>query len=88
MSTVEWNHWISADELARMPEVLAEPARTILPMVGEADLLDLTYGEFEVVPGVRLMPAPGHTIGHCVVMLESGGQQRCFSRTPYSMNYS
>jgi glyoxylase-like metal-dependent hydrolase (beta-lactamase superfamily II) len=78
MSALEWNHWTSADQLARMPEVLAEPARAILPLVGQADVLDLSDGEFEVVPGVRLIPAPGHTIGHCVVMLESGGQQAVF----------
>ena len=78
MSALEWKHWTSEDQLARMPEGLAEPARAILPLVGEADVLDLTDGESEVVPGVRLMPAPGHTIGHCVVMLESGGQQAVF----------
>jgi len=78
MSASEWNHWTSQDQLARMPEVLAEPARAILPVVGDADVLDLIDGESEVVPGVRLVPAPGHTIGHCVVMLESGGEQAVF----------
>jgi glyoxylase-like metal-dependent hydrolase (beta-lactamase superfamily II) len=31
-------------------------------------------GEIEVVKGVRVVPAPGHTEGHCVIELESGGQ--------------
>ena len=30
-------------------------------------------GEFEVVPGVRLVPAPGHTRGSQIVVIETGG---------------
>jgi N-acyl homoserine lactone hydrolase len=30
-------------------------------------------GEFEVLPGVRLLPAPGHTPGSQVVVVETGG---------------
>src|SRR5579871_1707340 len=29
-------------------------------------------GEAEVVPGVRLLPAPGHTAGHQVVVVDTG----------------
>jgi glyoxylase-like metal-dependent hydrolase (beta-lactamase superfamily II) len=31
-------------------------------------------GEAEIVPGVRLVPAPGHTPGHMAVLVSSGGQ--------------
>jgi glyoxylase-like metal-dependent hydrolase (beta-lactamase superfamily II) len=29
----------------------------------------------EVIPGVHLLPAPGHTPGHLALLLDSGGQQ-------------
>ena len=29
-------------------------------------------GEVEVLPGIRLLPAPGHTAGHQVVVVETG----------------
>lgn len=32
-------------------------------------------GEMEIVPGIRLLPAPGHTPGHLAVMLDSGGER-------------
>jgi glyoxylase-like metal-dependent hydrolase (beta-lactamase superfamily II) len=31
--------------------------------------------EFEVMPGVRLIPAPGHTPGHLALLLESEGER-------------
>jgi N-acyl homoserine lactone hydrolase len=31
-------------------------------------------GEFELLPGVRLLPAPGHTPGTQVVVVEAGGR--------------
>jgi N-acyl homoserine lactone hydrolase len=41
------------------------------------DAPDLQYvpvdGELEVLPGVRLLPAPGHTSGSQIVVVESGG---------------
>ena len=30
-------------------------------------------GEVELLPGIRLLPAPGHTDGHQVVVVETGG---------------
>jgi glyoxylase-like metal-dependent hydrolase (beta-lactamase superfamily II) len=37
--------------------------------------LELTCGETEVIPGIRLIPAPGHTPGHMAVMLTSGSER-------------
>ena len=34
--------------------------------------MELVSQETEVLPGVRLLPAPGHTPGHMVVALTSG----------------
>jgi glyoxylase-like metal-dependent hydrolase (beta-lactamase superfamily II) len=68
----EWDFWTSADGLAQVPEELADAARTHLPPLHRAGLLELVSQETEVLPGVRLLAAPGHTPGHLVVALTSG----------------
>jgi glyoxylase-like metal-dependent hydrolase (beta-lactamase superfamily II) len=37
--------------------------------IAEAGLLDLVDGEAEIVPGVRVIPTPGHTAGHQSVLI-------------------
>ncbi len=46
--------------------------------VYEAGRFDLVDGEREVVPGIRLVPTPGHTPHHQGVLLESGGERAFF----------
>ncbi len=46
--------------------------------VGEGGLFDLVEGEQQVVPGVRVVPTPGHTPHHQSVLVESAGQTACF----------
>ncbi len=36
--------------------------------------VELVEGEVEVIKGLRLVPAPGHTADHCIVELDSGGE--------------
>ena len=40
----------------------------------DARQIELISGEVEIVKGVRIVPAPGHTEGHCAIELESDGQ--------------
>jgi glyoxylase-like metal-dependent hydrolase (beta-lactamase superfamily II) len=58
--------------------VLADLAATfddsVLPVV-EAGLSTVVEADHEVADGVRLVPAPGHTPGHVVVRLDSGGRR-------------
>jgi predicted ATPase len=51
---------------------VAGAARTHLPPLHNAGLVELVSEETEVLPGVRLLPAPGHTPGHLVAALTSG----------------
>lgn len=44
-----------------------------LAPVEDAKQLELVTDELEVAPGVRMVPAPGHTEDHCIVEIESGG---------------
>ena len=46
--------------------------------VHDAGLWDFVEGEAEIVPGVRVVPTPGHTPHHQSVMLESAGETACF----------
>jgi glyoxylase-like metal-dependent hydrolase (beta-lactamase superfamily II) len=74
----EWTCWTDEDQLARLPEDLTKPARAVLPLLAKADVVEVVRGETELIPGVQLVPAPGHTMGHCVVTFGSGSQQAIF----------
>jgi glyoxylase-like metal-dependent hydrolase (beta-lactamase superfamily II) len=74
----EWACWTDEDQLARLPDDLTSTARAVLPLLAKADVVDVVRGETELVPGVQLVPAPGHTVGHCVVSFGSGSQQAIF----------
>jgi glyoxylase-like metal-dependent hydrolase (beta-lactamase superfamily II) len=40
----------------------------------DARQVELVEGEAEIIKGLRLVPAPGHTADHCIVELDSGGE--------------
>ena len=44
----------------------------------QAGRLELVSGEVDVVPGVRMVPTPGHTPHHTSIVLRSEGQTACF----------
>jgi glyoxylase-like metal-dependent hydrolase (beta-lactamase superfamily II) len=46
--------------------------------VREADRFDLVSGEREIVPGITVIPTPGHVPYHQSVLLESRGEQAFF----------
>ncbi len=46
--------------------------------VEAAGLFDFVEGEHELLPGVRLVPTPGHTPHHQSVILSSEGETACF----------
>ncbi len=46
--------------------------------VHAAGRFELVSGEHEVIPGVRVVPTPGHTPHHQSVVLSSGGETACF----------
>ena len=43
--------------------------RYLIPL---KDRLELVESDAEVIPGVRMVPAPGHTPGHCGILLSGG----------------
>src|SRR5438034_9317123 len=66
-------HFTSAETLAEFP-FYGEQLRPLI----ERRQVEPMEGEVEVLPGVRLLPAPGHTPGHQCVALTSGGQHALF----------
>ncbi len=46
--------------------------------VDEAGKWRLVEGEVELVPGIRLVPTPGHTPHHQSVLVADGGETACF----------
>lgn len=75
----EWEFWMSEPNLAQLEvdedfkQIMLMVARHNLPPIrGQLDLVD---HETEIVPGVRAVPAPGHTPGHMAVIISSGGEQ-------------
>ena len=46
--------------------------------IQEAGLWDFVEGSTEVVPGVKVLPTPGHTPFHQSVVIESDGEIACF----------
>jgi glyoxylase-like metal-dependent hydrolase (beta-lactamase superfamily II) len=67
LSRLDWELWTSEEELSRMSALSAGPAREQLPPLAAAGVVDLVDGEEEVVSGMRVVPAPGHTPGHLAV---------------------
>jgi len=61
----------------RLPEDvklgMVETARRCLLILRHQ--LEPVDGETEIVPGVRAIPAPGHTPGHLALLLDSGGDR-------------
>jgi glyoxylase-like metal-dependent hydrolase (beta-lactamase superfamily II) len=74
----EWEFWTSEEpDLSAMqvPDELKNglilgTARRCLPPLRKQ--IELVEKESEVVPGVHLLPAPGHTPGHIAVAISSG----------------
>jgi len=69
----EWTFWTSeqAENLYKN-EDFAFTRKNLLPIQHQLDLLD---HEAEIVPGIRAVAAPGHTIGHMAVAISSRGEQ-------------
>jgi glyoxylase-like metal-dependent hydrolase (beta-lactamase superfamily II) len=80
MSKAEWDFWnsdkIDLDAMQAPDEIkmlVISSARRNLPPIGQQ--LDLVERETEVVPGVHVVPAPGHTPGHVALVISSGKEQ-------------
>lgn len=68
----ERDHWLNPDFFQSLPEA----RQTLLNQTFAAyPPLEVVTGDTEIAPGVRLLPAPGHTPGHLAVLVESNGER-------------
>jgi glyoxylase-like metal-dependent hydrolase (beta-lactamase superfamily II) len=73
ISRDEWDFWFAETAEEKTPESFVTVARETLATV--RGRLGLVEGEAEIVPGVNILPAPGHTPGHVVVQVSSGRER-------------
>ena len=75
-------YYINQGELAYAKEPDPRSKPSYLPYTWEPlerrGQIELISGEVEVVPGVTILPAPGHTPNHQIVRVDSGGLTACF----------
>lgn len=64
----EWEHWKNTQE-EHQAEVMQD---SVLPIV-DAGLAVMVEADHVIEDGIRLTPTPGHTPGHCSMLLNSGG---------------
>lgn len=75
----EWDFWTSEPNLAQfevsedIKQLMLMLARKNLPPIqGQLNLIDR---ETEILPGIQVIAAPGHTPGHIALAISSGNQQ-------------
>ena len=75
----EWDFWFSESEYRKANEqikMFMKIARENLqPIQDRIRLVEFSDHEFEALPGVQTIAAPGHTPGHMVVSFSSGGEK-------------
>ena len=73
----EWNFWFSEQAIQQVgQEFIAFAREKLIPLKEKIVLLE---AEQEVMPGVRVISAPGHTPGHMVIAFESQGRQLLYT---------
>jgi glyoxylase-like metal-dependent hydrolase (beta-lactamase superfamily II) len=77
MSKSEWDFWMEGQADKILPEhskeiLLGIAQRNLEPL---KDRVDLVVGPTEVLPGIEILPARGHTPGHSAVAVSSAGQE-------------
>jgi len=78
MAAAEVNYWerLHKDEPDNMYWRTWQDS--VLPVI-EAGLVDRVASDHEILPGIRLSPAPGHTPGNVVIELEERGKRAVMS---------
>jgi glyoxylase-like metal-dependent hydrolase (beta-lactamase superfamily II) len=69
----EWDFWFSESAFAKAPELFVKIARKNLEPI--KDRMSFLDHESEILPGICVIAAPGHTPGHMVVSFSSGDEQ-------------
>lgn len=68
----EYDHWLNEATLAALPEDRAAFIRSAFAAYARVELVTPPA---EVLPGITLIPAYGHSPGQCAVLIESQGER-------------
>ena len=71
LNRMEWEYWWSDEAFETTKSSFVEFTRERLDVIKSS--VTLCDGQTELFPGVTLIPAPGHTPGHCIVAFDSIG---------------
>lgn len=72
LSRPEWDYWMADETALRIGESRLKPTRRIFNAL--QDRILLIEPDAEIVPGIRALPAPGHTPGNVAVEIVSADQ--------------
>ncbi|TPK91552.1 MULTISPECIES: MBL fold metallo-hydrolase [unclassified Mesorhizobium] len=75
VNATEYNWWTDPSRLAKLPEGRKPAGKRIAENFPKWKNWKLVDDGTEVVPGIRLMAAPGHTPGHSVHHVDAGSEQ-------------
>jgi glyoxylase-like metal-dependent hydrolase (beta-lactamase superfamily II) len=69
----EWEYWTSNPDLTRYGQIVQQNfletiQKRLWPVQGQVDLFE----ETEIMPGIEIIQAPGHSPGHIVIVVSSG----------------
>ena len=73
ITKTEYEFWMSAEaETSSSPSMVEMARRYLAPLAGRLTFIE---GEAEILPGISVLPAPGHTPGHIAVKVSSKGEE-------------
>ncbi|TPI79977.1 MBL fold metallo-hydrolase [Mesorhizobium sp. B2-8-9] len=75
VNATEYNWWTDPSRLAKLPEGRKPAGKRIAENFPKWKNWKLVDDGTEVVPGIRIMAAPGHTPGHSVYHVDAGPEQ-------------
>ncbi|WP_309665511.1 MBL fold metallo-hydrolase [Tabrizicola sp.] len=75
VNAVEYNWWTDPSRLALLPEGRKPAGKRIASVFPTWKNWTLVDDGAEVLPGVHMLAAPGHTAGHSVFLVDSGSDQ-------------
>jgi len=76
ISQADYDYWTDAQKVGPDLKVFYETATKNLPP--NKDRMVFIKDGQEFLPGIQAIATPGHTVGHTIFMISSGGKQLCY----------
>jgi len=76
IAQADYDYWTDAQKVGPDLKVFYETATKNLPP--NKDRMVFIKDGQEFLPGIQAIAAPGHTVGHTIFMISSGGKQLCY----------